>query len=666
MSDLNMQIVVKAIDKATRPFSKIIGITKKLNGKLAGLSRTQSKTADQTEKANRALDRQRRQLERVSKATDRLKRARKQLDKAGKISGKTAIAGGVAGGVAYGTARLVDSFLEPVKAIEAARGELASLGMDHAGQNTVVKMARDTSLQIAGLTAESFVTAAYDIKSGISSLNAEGVASMTRAAAMTAKATKSMPETMTSLFATGYGIFKRQFADKTDTEFGELFSASIAKAVQNFKTTGGKMQQAIQSAGGMSTNLGMSFADQLTALGMMQTSMEAGDAGTSLRAFSENAARAQEAFDQLGNGVQVLNDQGQLRGLADIMGDLKAAYGDTLDAFEGREIQKAFGTQEAMKLISNLWGMEEAFKAQSAAMTEAGAQGIGYTRAMVNATQNNFAARWALNAQKIRNLQESIGRALLPTVEALISKIGPIVTRLANWISENQGLATTIGTVVIAIGGIAAILSPILLTVSSLVGSIAMAKFAFAGLGLGAIKLIPIFQGVIGVLGVLKAVALANPITAIIAGIAMAAALVIANWDTVKAFFLNIWEPIKPYWQKFAGWIGQIWDTISAPFKAIQGLFGGDQQQPVPSKIPQTMRKAATVTAVSSMVAVAQPAAAIPVQQHQVTQPVQISANFTINADRETDVSLIRQEVEKALDELQRRLEARRAAALHD
>ena len=64
-----------------------------------------------------------------------------------------------------------------------------------------------------------FISAAYDIKSGIASLSDEGVAEFTSLAALTAKATKSTAGEMTSLFATGYGIYKDYYSDLSDMEF---------------------------------------------------------------------------------------------------------------------------------------------------------------------------------------------------------------------------------------------------------------------------------------------------------------------------------------------------------------------------------------------------------------------------------------------------------------
>lgn len=95
---------------------------------------------------------------------------------------------------------------------------------------------------------------------------------------------------------------------------------------------------------------------------------------------------------------------------------------------------------------------------------------------------------------------------------------------------------------------------------------------AFAGSLVSlATRAIPI---VIGGLRALTVAMLTNPIGLIIGGIALAAGLIITNWRRVKDFFASIWEPIKPIWEKFAAFIGKIWDVISAPFRAIGSLFG--------------------------------------------------------------------------------------------
>ena len=95
-----------------------------------------------------------------------------------------------------------------------ALGELSSLGVKDLG--AVEKAAKRFSDQWAGTTKSDFITAAYDIKSGIASLSDEGVAKFTELSALTGKATKSTTEEMGSLFATGYGIYKGMYENLSD------------------------------------------------------------------------------------------------------------------------------------------------------------------------------------------------------------------------------------------------------------------------------------------------------------------------------------------------------------------------------------------------------------------------------------------------------------------
>lgn len=128
-----------------------------------------------------------------------------------------------------------------------ALGELSSLGVTDL--KAVESAAKSFSDTWAGTTKSDFITAAYDIKSGIASLTDEGVAQFTELAALTGKATKSTTEEMGSLFATGYGIYKSSYEDMSDLEFGEMFSAGISTAVKNYKTAGSEMASSISALG---------------------------------------------------------------------------------------------------------------------------------------------------------------------------------------------------------------------------------------------------------------------------------------------------------------------------------------------------------------------------------------------------------------------------------
>ena len=338
-------------------------------------------------------------------AENKVKASTERMKKNMTLSLKLAGAGAAATGIKMVTSGIVSNFTESYREVQRASGDLRSLGM----QDIQAVIAEGQKLQntYVGLTSDAFVRAAYDIKSGVSSLTDEGVAAMTSSALTVAKATKGIPEAMTSLFATSYGIFKKQFSEMSDADWGDMFGAALSKSVQQFKTDGAKMQQAIESAGAGATNLGLKMTEQMTLLGMMQQQMQAGEAGTALRAFATNAAKAHEKFSEMKVTserpvrVRILDENGQLRAMPDILTDLKNRYGETLDAFEAAEIKDAFGTDEAMKMINALYGQEEAVRANAAALDDAAGKGAKFTKSMAENVDDYDGAGWELFIQQV-------------------------------------------------------------------------------------------------------------------------------------------------------------------------------------------------------------------------------------------------------------------------
>jgi len=514
----------------------------------------------------------------ISKASDRMN------DRL-KLSMKLAGAGAVAGVVAAGARRMVTGFTDSIREVERAKGELATLGVRDL--EVVTRRAREMQMQLAGVTADAFVRASYDIKSGISSLTDEGVADMTAAAMWTAKATRGIPEQMTSLFATSYGIFKDQYAIMSDADFGNMFGAALSASVQQFKTDGAAMQQAIESAGAGAVNLGMEMTEQLALLGMMQQTMQAGEAGTALRAFATNAAKAHAGFAELATDsanpivVRILDEGGRLRAMPDILSDLKTRYGETLDAFEAAEIKEAFGTDEAMKMINALYGQEAAVRANAQALEDAAAQGADFTEQMARAADNNWDATMVLMAQRMNVLQQMIGERLLPVVQRLIPYIDAFITKAFDWIDANPELITGIGMVVVGLGAFLAVAAPILLATSSMVAGWATISYAATRLGItllslprGLLALLNPMKLIRGALFALRFALISTGIGAIVVGIAMAGAWIYKNWSGLKAFFQGFGKafmaalgPVGPVISNIAGAIG---DLISW----IGNLFG--------------------------------------------------------------------------------------------
>lgn len=532
------------------------------------LSLAELQLRKRTQQANESIDRQQQRLKKLQATQERVAKAQGKMQRRMQTAAHMSLVGQGAYGVSTRIQSGMVNLFDPLREVERSKGELETLGIDNI--ESIIETGRKMQGKLAGITAASFVSAAYDIKSGIATLTDDGVAAMTASAVTVAKATKAMPEQMTSLFATGYGIFKRQFGELNDAQFGEFFGASLSAAVKQFKTDGSKMQQAIESAGAFATNLGLDMREQITLLGMMQSQMQGGEAGTGLRAFTENAAKAHEQFAKLaqesGNPiiVRTLDDTGMLRSIPDILADLKKRYGDTLSGHELKEIKEAFGRTEAAKLINVLWGQEEAIRANVLALSDAARQGQSFSEKMAQLANRNLDARFELIAQKLDLAKQRIAEKLIPVIDKLLPKIEAAIEFVTQWAERHPKLVAAIGSVVIAIGSIATVIAPLLMMLSTLIGSWGMFSYTLTKVGIGAGSAsgtLSKFGTVLSWLGRvimpllttgLRSLAIAfvsNPIgliiTAVIAAIALVAALIYKYWQPLKAFFIGVWDGLR-------------------------------------------------------------------------------------------------------------------------
>ncbi|MBI4621037.1 MAG: phage tail tape measure protein [Desulfobacterales bacterium] len=346
---------------------------------------------------------------------------------------------------------------------QKALGELSSVGVQDLG--ALEKAGAAFSGQWAGTTKAQFIGAAYDIKSGISTLTDTGVAEFTKLAAITGKATKSTTAEMTSLFATGYGIYKDMYGDLSDMQFGEMFSAGIAASVKNFKTTGSGMAQAISTIGAVATTAKIPMEEQLTILGMLQATMSGSEAGTKYKALMQAAAGAGEKLN-----LRFVDSNKQLLSMPAILANLKGKYGDTLDAIEKMEIQKAFGTQEAVAVIDLLYGKVGALTDNTQSLAAAMRTGTGFTEQMAMTMNKDIGSGIALMKQRTSNFLEVIGKQLIPVLSPVFSWIGRGI-KLITEFAEKHGTLTRV--IVVSLGVISALVF-VFGTVAAVLGAVGL------------------------------------------------------------------------------------------------------------------------------------------------------------------------------------------------
>lgn len=520
----------------------------------------------------------------IDRLSDPLRRQRRETDESAsslerfsaqmndmKSAGLGMVAVGT--GITAATTALAKSTFDTSNAL----GELSSLGVENL--KAVESAATEFSNTFAGTTKADFISAAYDIKSGISSLNDEGVAGYTALAGTTAKATKASIGEMTSLFATGYGIYKDYYADLSDVEFGEMFGAGIAKSVQAFKTDGSQLAEAISSIGASATSAQVPMEEQLAIMGMLQATMGGGEAGTQYSAFLGSAASAGEAL-----GMSFLDANNQLLGMPEILEKIRGKYGETIDAAEKMELADAFGTDEAVSVIDLLYNKTGDLQGNIETLYSAMGEGSSVIEDMADKINSTDPAKYEIMTQKIQNMKESFGSLLLPVLMDFVDIVSGAIDKVTAFAASHQQLmgfilraVAILGIVLTAVGGVMIVVSGLGMLIAAFIKHI-------TGLGGVIRKLLPLFSKigslVLKVAGMFKvfvstaimplissvwsftAALLACPITWIVLAVIALIAVVILlwkNWDKVTAFMGKVW-----------GWLTS---KISAGIGIIKGAF---------------------------------------------------------------------------------------------
>jgi len=551
------KISAKEFDKEIKSIDTSIS---KLKSKKIGIDKELSDLTSKAEQTKSSIKRVDKQIDILNskklKLSTEFKKTKDEIEQSEaslnsfllKLSSVSAVA--VSIGKSVGGSLL--GFVKDYKEVEKAQGDIASLGISDSGIKAITKAAKEMSNQFAGVTAPEFIKASYDIKSGIASLSDEGVAKYTKFAATTAAATKSTTATMTKLFALGHGIFKS--ANESDIEFGKRFAASIGRAVKAFRTDGEDLERGISNIGATAKSMGVSLAEELAIIGKAKDAFSsAAEAGTGYRAFLAGAVNAQDELK-----MSFVDTEGKLLPMYQILEKIKNKFGDVIDANETAKLKKAFGSEEAVKIITALLDKTKELKdAQKDLMS------ADYSDTVAMAKARNRGQEFTIFAQRVSNLAATFGQVLAPAVDWISGKIGKFAIFIDGFVKANPWAKYAIW----AVAGLSVI--------AVALGSV--------GLALGALSF------AVGALGSVMAVVF-SPITAIVLGLATAVFVVIAYWDDLVQWFSGFWNwigglfnagvsyitsiftyPIglvSSAWNSLASWFGTFWNWIGGVFNA--------------------------------------------------------------------------------------------------
>ncbi len=534
---------------------------------------------------------------------------------------------GAAGMVGAGFA--LQQALMPAIEMDRALGEVKSLGVADDQLKTLTQTAMKFSVEY-GKSATEFVAASYDIKSAMGDMTGDELAGVTRSSAILAAATKADTATITNYMGTMYSVFKDQ-ADRIGKDnWAEQVAGMTAKSVERFKTTGQGMSDAFKGVGALGKTHGVAIQEQMAVLGLLQGSMTGSEAGTRYKAFMNGVVKAQDKL-----GMSFTDSNGKMLPMFDIMSKLRNQFGD-LDSLEIDQIKQAFGSDEAVLLITDLIG--KTGELQSSVKDLNDASNLNTAINMAGAMTD----QWERLEQGVFAVRTAFGAALLPALLPVISSLADGAIEIIEWTEMFPNLTKYIGFAAMAILGAAAAGGAFTLMMG--VGKQAMATYMltmkmFTGVnflltkGMAALRVAMLAANI---------AMMANPIGfiagAVVAAIAAVGALIF-YWDDLKASlgdttwfqvlegaitlitlpFRAMFEFIKAGWQwvmsgftdtsgfafigdmansmkdVFSGvfnWISQslagIWDSVKGLIDWIPGLGGDDEATQVKSKSVQS------------------------------------------------------------------------------
>ena len=237
------------------------------------------------------------------------------------------------------------------------------------------------------------------------------------------------------------------------------------------------------------------------------------------------------------NGVAVYDANGDMRNMADIVGELEKSLAGATDKQKKMTLASMGFTDKSQGALLALLGTSDKIRQYEKDLRSAG----GTTDDVANKQMKSFSEQVNILKSELTDLAIDVGPTLIE------SFVKPLMGFLKNLTVMWSGLSPEVQKNIVKFIGIVAIVGPLLILLGSLIG--ALANLAAA----------------IKVVGIVLQFLTMNPIGAVILAIAALIAIiviVIKNWDDIKEAASNAWEKIKEI-------VGSAKDFIVEKFKAL-------------------------------------------------------------------------------------------------
>ncbi len=304
-------------------------------------------------------------------------------------------------------------------------------------------------------------------------------------------------------------------ATETSTVANMLAAAANASSADV-----GELAAGMQQAGAVFASNGQSLSDLTTAMSLMANAGIAGsDAGTSLKTMLMSLAAptdaATAAMDSL--GLNVYNADGSMRTFEAIVGDLSSATAGLTDSQRNAALATIFGSDAIRAANILVAAGAEGFAAMETSVTAAGA------------AQEAAAARMGGFNGAMESLKGSIDSLLIAIGSQFLDDITSMVSGITNMVNGFATLDPALQTAILAFGGVAAVMGPVLTILPGLVAG-------FTTLG-----------AIIGAIGA--------PVYLVIAAVALLAAAWATDFGGIQTATKEAWAAVQPALAAAQAWL---------------------------------------------------------------------------------------------------------------
>lgn len=487
-------------------------------------------------------------------------KAGKQIQSAGKTI--TSVGSTLTKAITVPIAGVATAAVKTAADFEAAMSEVGAIsGASAQDLATLTAKAKEMGATTSFSASESAEAMKYMAMAGWKTADmTEGIAGIMNLAAAAGEDLGTTSDIVTD------GLTAFGMSAKESGRFADVMAAASTNANTNVTMLGESFKYCAATAGAMGYNI----EDISVALGVMANAgIKGSTAGTTLKNVIANMAKPTDAQAAVMQklGISLTDSSGNMKSFAEVMNNLRSSF-NGLSETEKASYATTLAGKESM---SGLLTIVNASVADFDKLTEAINGSSGSAEAMAAKMLDNLKGQLTLLKSAVEGIAITIGDKLLPYLKKFVSW----VQKAADYINN---LSDAQVDSIMKWAAIAAAIPPIIMVFGKVVTMVGTVQRTFGTIT----KTIANFGGIIGTI-----TSPAGIVIGVLAAIAVAAVLIIKNWDQVKGFLQNVGNWFKNAFEK-AGFsvqgfkdkftsigntVGSIAGKISSFVKNIAGIF---------------------------------------------------------------------------------------------